>query len=228
MTDQIGSLQPDRYRTLSFDCYGTLIDWENGILGFLQPLLDSYDVHVIDEWILQFFSQREPEEEAKGGRYRDVLTRVLESFGTRLAFIPGADVLSAFADSIEYWQPFDDTVPALRRLQRKYQMAVISNIDDDLFELTRRRLGIRFDHVITAQQVGAYKPDRQMFDAALNMLEGPVLHVAQSRYHDIAPALELGLDAVWINRGGPSAAKDVEVTPSATFENLQALADALC
>jgi 2-haloacid dehalogenase len=228
MTDQSASLHPEKYRTLSFDCYGTLIDWENGILGFLQPLLDSYDVHVIDEWILQFFSEREPEEQAKGGRYREVLGRVLESFGTRLAFSPGADAMNSFADSIEYWQPFDDAVDALQRLQKKYRLAVISNVDDDLFGLTQRTLGIRFDHIVTAEQVGTYKPARDMFDAALRALDGPVLHVAQSRYHDVQPAMALGLDAVWINRSGPSAAKDVDVTPTATFTDLRALADALC
>lgn len=228
MTDQETLLHPENYRTLSFDCYGTLIDWENGILGFLQPLLDSYDVHVIDEWILEFFSEREPEEQAKGGRYRDVLARVLSSFGTRLAFTPGADALDSFADSIEYWQPFDGTVDALQRLMKKYDLAVISNVDDDLFELSRRNLGIEFDHVITAEQVGAYKPARKMFDAALQVLEGPVLHVAQSRYHDIQPATALQLDTVWIDRSGPSAARDVDATPTATFPDLRSLADALC
>ena len=228
MTDQESLLHPENYRTLSFDCYGTLIDWENGILGFLQPLLDSYDVHVIDEWILEFFSEREPEEQAKGGRYRDVLARVLSSFGTRLAFTPAADALDSFADSIEYWQPFDGTVDALQRLRKKYDLAVISNVDDDLFELSRRNLGIEFDHVITAEQVGAYKPARKMFDAALQVLEGPVLHVAQSRFHDIQPATALQLDTVWINRSGPSATRDVDATPTATFPDLRSLADALC
>ena len=228
MTDQQTSLQPEKYRTLSFDCYGTLIDWENGILGFLQPLLDSYDVHVFDEWILEFFSEREPEEQAKGGRYRDVLARVLSSFGTRLAFIPGTDALDSFASSIEYWQPYEEAVDALQRLRKKYDLAVISNVDDDLFELSRKNLGIRFDHVITAEQVGAYKPARKMFDAALQVLEGPVLHVAQSRYHDIQPATALQLDTAWINRAGPSAARDVDVTPTATYADLRSLADALC
>ena len=134
MTDRQVPLQPDKYATISFDCYGTLIDWENGILGFMQPLLESYDVHVIDDWTLEFFAECEPLEQARGGTYRSVLGRVLEQFGTRLAFTPGEREKRDFADSIEYWQPFEDTVPALRRLQTKYRLAVISNVDDDLFE----------------------------------------------------------------------------------------------
>ncbi len=227
MTDGPGSLQTDKYRTLSFDCYGTLIDWENGILGFMQPLLESHDVHVVDDWVLEFFAEHEPVEQARGGRYRDVLARVLAAFGTRLAFIPGEDEMQAFAESIEYWQPFADTVPALRRLQRKYALAVISNVDDDLFELSRKTMGIRFDYVITAEQVGAYKPAPAMFQQALRTVEGPVLHIAQSRYHDIKPARELGLDTVWINRSGPSAAKDVAVTANWTFSSLAELAEVL-
>jgi 2-haloacid dehalogenase len=228
MTDAQAPLSPDRYATISFDCYGTLIDWENGILGFMQPLLESYDVHVIDDWTLEFFAEHEPPEQARGGSYRSVLGRVLEHFGNRLAFTAGDREKKDFADSIEYWQPFEDTVPALRRLKEKYQLAVISNVDDDLFELTRRRLGIEFDHVISSEQVGAYKPAPEMFEAALDVVEGPLLHVAQSRYHDIAPALALNLDAVWIRRRGAGAARDAEVTPTWTFGNLQELADALC
>lgn len=228
MTDRQVPLRPDQYATISFDCYGTLIDWENGILGFMQPLLESYDVHVIDDWTLEFFAEHEPLEQARGGTYRAVLGRVLEQFGTRLAFTPGEREKRDFADSIEYWQPFEDTVPALRRLQTKYRLAVISNVDDDLFELTRRNLGIEFDHVVTAEQVGAYKPAPAMFEAALRVAQRPLLHVAQSRYHDVAPALALGLDAVWIQRGGPGAVRDVEVTPTWTCRNLTELADALC
>ncbi len=228
MSDPQPPLPRGKYATISFDCYGTLIDWENGIVGFMEPLLESYDVHVIDDWTLEFFAEHEPLEQARGGSYRSVLGRVLEQFGNRLAFTPGDREKAAFADSIEYWQAFEDTVPALRRLKEKYQLAVISNVDDDLFELTRNNLGIEFDHVITAEQVGVYKPDPAMFEAALGVVEGPVLHVAQSRYHDIAPALALGLDAVWIQREGPGAARDVDVTPTWTFRNLTELADALC
>jgi 2-haloacid dehalogenase len=224
-------LVPDKYKTLSFDCYGTLIDWENGILGYLQPLLESYGVHVIDDWVLAFFAECEPQIQAEGGSYRSVLGNVLQRFGTRLAFTPNEDTRNGFANSIEYWQPYPDTVPALRALARHFDLAVVSNIDNDLFSYSAQYLGVDFAHVVTAQEVGAYKPDKAMFEAALKKVEGPVLHVAQSRYHDIVPATELGLDTVWINRESSgdsnSAAKTVDAEPTWTFSTLGELVEAM-
>jgi 2-haloacid dehalogenase len=228
MTDLVA----DNYKTLTFDCYGTLIDWENGILGYLQPLLESYGVHVIDEWVLDFFAECEPEIQAEGGTYRTVLGRVLQRFGTRLAFAPNEETRNGFANSIEYWHPFPDTVPALRTLASKFELGIVSNIDNDLFAFSNEYLGVDFAHVITAQEVGAYKPDKAMFKAALKQVQGPVLHVAQSRYHDIAPATEQGFDTVWINRecdgGGNCAAKPADdVEPTWTFNTLAELAQAM-
>jgi 2-haloacid dehalogenase len=219
------------YKTITFDCYGTLIDWENGILGYLQPLLESYGAHVIDDWVLEFFAQCEPEIQAEGGTYRSVLGRVLQRLGTRLAFTPSDDTQNGFASSIEYWYPFPDTVPALRALARQFELGIVSNIDNDLFAFSAEYLGVEFAHVITAQEVGAYKPDKAMFNAALQRLSGPVLHVAQSRFHDIAPASELGLDTVWINRAsatsGQGAARSTAAEPTWTFNTLAELAQAL-
>lgn len=227
MTD----LLANSYKTLTFDCYGTLINWEDGILGYLQPLLESYGVHVIDEWVLEFFAECEPEIQAEGGTYRSVLGRVLQRFGTRLAFTPTEDTLNGFANSIEYWHPFPDTVPALRALARQFELGVVSNIDNDLFAFSALFLGVEFAHVITAQEVGAYKPDKAIFKAALQQVRGPVLHVAQSRFHDIAPANELGLDTVWINResagGGNGAARSSDAEPNWTFASLTEFAQAM-
>jgi 2-haloacid dehalogenase len=224
-------LVADNYKTITFDCYGTLIDWENGILGYLQPMLASYGVHVIDDWVLDFFAEWEPRIQSEGGTYRSILGRVLERFGTRLAFTPSEDTLNGFANSIEYWNPFPDTVPALRALARRFELGVVSNIDNDLFAFSARHLGVEFDHVVTAQEVGAYKPDKAMFEAALRKVRRPVLHVAQSRFHDIAPANELGLDTVWINRegagSGNGAARPAAVEANWTFRTLSELARAL-
>jgi 2-haloacid dehalogenase len=224
-------LVANKYKTLTFDCYGTLIDWENGILGYLQPLLESYGVHVIDDWVLDYFAACEPEIQAEGGTYRSVLGRVLQRFGTRLGFTPNDDTLNGFASSIEYWQPFPDTVPALRALARQYELAVVSNIDNDLFAYSAEYLGVEFAHVITAQEVGAYKPDKAVFKAALQQVRKPVLHVAQSRYHDIVPAAELGLDTVWINRAGAGsgngAARAADAEPTWTFNTLSEFVEAL-
>jgi len=224
-------LVADNYKTLTFDCYGTLIDWENGILDYLQPLLAGYGVHVIDQWVLEFFAECEPEIQAQGGTYRSVLGRVLDRFGKRLAFAPADDTRNAFANSIEYWQPFPDTVAALRALASRFELAVVSNIDNDLFAHSARYLGVDFAHVVTAQEVGAYKPDKAMFETVLRKVQGPVLHIAQSRFHDIAPANALGLDTVWINRasaaGGSGAARAAAAEPKWTFGTLTELAQAL-
>ena len=213
-------LEKKNYQSLSFDCYGTLIDWENGILGYLQPLFESVDVHVIDAWVLETFAEMEPLEQARGGSYRTVLARVLESFARRLAFSPAEDTLAGFANSIEYWQPFPDTVAGLRVLGRDFKLIALSNIDDELFELSARLLGNPFDALISAEQVGAYKPDPKMFEALLAQADGPVLHVAQSRYHDILPAAAAGLDTVWINRPSMGAAQPAEAEPTWTFDSL--------
>ncbi len=223
-------LSPDNYQTLSFDCYGTLIDWEDGILGYLQPLLESHDVHVVDEWVLEFFAECEPTIQRPGAAYRDVLAEVVARFGTRLAFMPNTESMADFAESIEYWLPYPDTVPALRRLAERFSLAVVSNIDNDLFGYSAKLLGVTFDAVITAQDAGVYKPDPRIFELALRQLPGPVLHVAQSTYHDIAPASALGLDTVWIERpnaSGTRAAKSADAHPTWTFPTLEEFADAL-
>ena len=110
------AIDPGHYATLTFDCYGTLIDWEGGITGYLQPLLERYDVHVIDEFVLEAFSRLEPELQAEGGAYTDVLARLLERLGERLAFAPKPEELAGFGASIAHWPAFDDTVAALETL----------------------------------------------------------------------------------------------------------------
>ncbi|MGE0622396.1 MAG: HAD-IA family hydrolase [Pseudomonadales bacterium] len=226
MATNTGTLDRKHYRTLSFDCYGTLIDWESGILGYLQPLLESVDAHVIDEWVLAFYAEVEPAVQAEGGSYRSVLSRVLERFGKRLGFTPGEDDLAGFAASIEYWQPFADTVDALKRLSGDFDLIALSNIDDDLFAMSARAMGNPFKWLISAQQVGAYKPDPRMFQALLDTAQGPVLHVAQSRFHDIVPATAAGLDTVWINRPSLGATLKADAAPTWTFSSLAEFADA--
>ena len=220
-----------RFHVLTFDCYGTLIDWEAGILGALRPLLASHGKTLGDDEVLQIYAELESEAEAGPfRRYRDVLEEVVSGLGKRLTFTPTVAELQSLPRSLRKWQPFPDTVAALRRLKSKYKLAVISNVDDDLFADTARLLQVPFSDVITAQQVGSYKPARKNFEVALTRLGVPreqVLHVAQSLFHDIAPAKELGLATVWVNRragkqgGGatrPAGAKpDLEVPDLATL-----------
>ncbi|HET8629734.1 MAG TPA: haloacid dehalogenase type II [Thermomicrobiales bacterium] len=194
----------DRFTYLTFDCYGTLIDWERGILDALRPLLDRHGATLSDDQILELFGEFEAAAEAGPYLpYRDVLAAVVDGFGARLGFTPTADERASLAASVGDWPAFPDTVDALRSLARRYRLAILSNVDDDLFAGSARRLGVDFAAVITAQQVGSYKPDRRNFRAALARLDVPpdqVLHVGQSLFHDIAPAKELGLTTVWVNR----------------------------
>lgn len=215
------------YATLTFDCYGTLIDWELGITSHLQPLLAGYDVHVIDEFLLEAFAELEPQLQAEGGPYREVLARLLQRLGERLAFQPKPEELAGFAESIARWPAFEDSVAALEVLAGHFELAVVSNIDDDLFEHSAKRLQVHFAHVVTAQQAQAYKPDPKVFDLALSRVKGPVLHVAQSRFHDIVPAAAAGLDTVWINRPSKGAAKPVEASPTWTFTSMAEFAAAV-
>ena len=214
------------YDVLTFDCYGTLIDWGAGIVGHLQPLLLERDAHVIDDFLLEFFAETEPVVQQDGVAYADVLREVLRRLGDRLAFSPSDEMLDAFAESAGDWAPFPDTVEALARLGESVDLAIVSNVDNAIFEATAAKLGAEFKHVITAEEVGAYKPDPRMFEAARRAVGGArVLHVAQSLYHDIAPASSLGLDTVWIQRGN-NAARRVSASPTWTFESLAAFADA--
>lgn len=218
------------YDALTFDCYGTLIDWGAGLVSHLQPLLLERDAHVIDDFLLDFFADVEPEIQADGVLYSDVLREVLRRLGSRLGFTPSDDVLDAFAASVVDWPAFPDTVPALERLGEHFDLVVVSNVDNALFVGTAERLGVDFKHVITAEDVGAYKPDRRMFDQARQVLgDARILHVAQSVYHDIEPATALGLPTVWIRRdrnaarpGGHGAA-----TPTWSFDSLGEFADAV-
>ena len=222
------ALDAANYDALTFDCYGTLIDWGQGLIDFLQPVLLERDAHVIDDFLLEFFAAAEPQAQVPGRRYADVLREVLRQLGQRLGFTPDAALLDAFAASPGDWQAFPDTVEALRRLAARFDLAVVSNIDNALFARTARTLGVEFKHVVTAEAVGVYKPDERMFDAALAALGTGtrVLHVAQSLFHDIAPAAAKGLDTVWIRRPS-NAAKRIAAKPTWAFDSLGEFADAM-
>jgi len=193
-----------RFTTISFDCYGTLIDWESGMLPVLRAMLGRYGHTLPDAAILQLY--REFEAEAESGpyrRYRDVLQSVMRAFAARLGFDPSFSDVRSLPESVPAWAPFPDTVAALRILKSRYKLAVISNIDDDLFAKTGKLLGVEFDAVVTAEQAGSYKPSLRNFEFALRRLAvAPerLLHVAQSIYHDVVPARSLGISTVWVNR----------------------------
>jgi 2-haloacid dehalogenase len=202
-----------RFEWVSFDCYGTLIDWESGILGYVRPLLRSKGRDAPDAQILNLYSELEPREQQSGSyrSYREVLVSVMHGLARELNCEVSAEEAGGLADSIAEWKPFPDTVGGLRQLKSRYKLAILSNIDDDLFAFTAKRLEVPFDLVITAQQVQAYKPSHRNFETLLGRIGGPpeaLLHAAESLYHDVAPARELGIATVWVNRrqGKPAAA----------------------
>jgi 2-haloacid dehalogenase len=216
---------------LSFDCYGTLIDWESGILGALRPVLTRHGVACEDNWLLGLYAVAETEAESGPYRtYREVLREVMRRLAITLAFQPSPDEIDALSVSLPDWPPFPDTVPALRALSSRYRLAIATNTDDDLFEGTRRRLGVEFDLVTTAQQVRSYKPASAHFTRTLEGLRADrnsLLHVAQSLFHDIAPAKALGIATVWVNRragrSGTGATPRAEVLPDLEVPDLASL-----
>lgn len=206
-----------RPEAITFDCYGTLIDWEAGILAALGPVAERHGVAIADRELLELYAGLEAEiEEGPYLRYREVLGRVVAGVGERLGFSPSANELDCLADSIGDWPPFPDTVAALSELAQDFRLGVISNVDDELFARTAQHLPVAFDPVVTAEQVGAYKPSHRNFEVALERLDLPrerLLHCAQSLYHDAAPARELGIACVWVDRrsgraGGATAPSD--------------------
>ncbi len=207
-----------RFEWLSFDCYGTLIDWETGLLGYLRPLLRSKGHALSDARILNLYSEFEPL--AQSGRYRcyrEVLAQVVRDFARELRVSVSAAEAAGLAESIRDWQPFEDTVAALRRLQSRYRLAVLSNIDDDLFAYTSPKLTVCFDAVVTAQQVHSYKPSFNNFEALLRRFQIPrerLLHVAASQYHDVVPAHALEIATVWVNRRQGKAAAATKLVPA--------------
>ena len=218
---------------ISFDCYGTLIDWESGILGYLRPLLQRKNRHVSDGEILDRYSEFEPRAQQTYEPYRDVLARVVRDFGARFNFEVSPEETAGLAQSIRGWRPFADTVPALQRLKTRYKLAVLSNIDDDLFAFTAPKLGVELDLVVTAQQVQSYKPSLRNFEILLQHLpvdKHRLLHAAESLYHDVVPAHTLGITTAWVNRrqGKPSAAtRLVDAQPDIEVPTVGALADLL-
>ncbi|NJR26440.1 MAG: haloacid dehalogenase type II [Richelia sp. CSU_2_1] len=200
----------NQFEVLSFDCYGTLIDWESGILPILKQLLSNREIDFSDERTLEMFAEFESELEKEHNeyiKYREVLQQVVQKIGQRFNFEPAktesGTEINCLVESLKNWQPFPDTVAALSALKQKYKLAVISNIDGDLFAGTAKHLKVEFDWVITAEQARSYKPSTRNFELALETMgiaPEKLLHVAQSLYHDIVPAASMGISTVWVNR----------------------------
>lgn len=193
-----------RLKYITFDCYGTLIDWESGIVSVLGPMLAAHGVESTPEAILHLYGEFEARaEQGPYRKYRKVLEQVVRDFGERMGFEPTAVELGSLAASLPGWRPFPEVVPALRRLAAQYQLGIISNIDNDLFAHTSKLLKVGFRTVVTAEHTRSYKPAEAHFRLALERLGArpdEMLHVAESLYHDIGPTGALGWRNVWVNR----------------------------
>ena len=215
------------FEVLTFDCYGTLIDWERGIMTALRPWLRREEVRARSDEVLEAFGRVESVREAAHptAPYPVILEGVLGD----LAVLWGARASEAdresFGQSVGDWPAFPDTVAALRHLARVYRLVVVSNVDRASFARSNRRLGVTFDAICTAEDVGAYKPDPKVFDYAIGRVadlgypSARILHVAQSLFHDHVPAIRAGLSTCWIDRragrpgSGATPSPDVELRP---------------
>ena len=217
------------FSTLTFDCYGTLIDWETGILNALRPLLERHGRSLGADELLELFGELEAAAEAGPYQpYREILATVAEGFGERLGFETSPEERAAFGASVGDWPAFPDSVAGLRALKQHYKLVILSNVDDDLFAASAKRLEVPFDAVVTAEDCGSYKPSSNNFRRLLSALGLPpeeILHVAFGFKYDIGPASTLGMHTAWINRHGEPAPD--EPRPTSTFRDLWGVADLL-
>ena len=228
------SPQLSDFDILTFDCYGTLIDWETGIARALRAALGDGAAEADDERLLELYAGHEAALEAGPYLpYRAVLAGAARGVAADLGAAPSDAAVQAFSESVGDWPAFPDSVDALARLKERFRLGVITNCDTDLFARSNRRLGVGFDWVITAEQLGGYKPNPRNFERALAQIGGDRsrhLHVAQSLFHDHVPAKTFGLRTAWIDRrhdrAGFGATPPAEARPDFTFPDMASFAAA--
>jgi len=229
------------FDALSFDCYGTLIDWEAGIATALRPWAQASGVTLSDEELLTAYAAHEAraEHDHPADLYPQILAQAMRSLGAELGAPVSDAQAAAFGRSVPDWLAFPDSPDALARLATRYQLIILSNIDRTSFAGSNARLGVTFTSILTAEDIGSYKPSPRNFEALqaevarLGIAEGRLLHVAQSLFHDHVPAKAIGLPTVWINRRhdhpgwGATPQPPAPVTPDWTFTSMAAFADAV-
>lgn len=229
------------FEALSFDCYGTLIDWEAGIAAVLSRWAEAHRLATSEEELLLAYSKHEATAEAAHPTeaYPLILARSMRDLGTEFGAAVSEDDAQRLAGSVPDWPAFGDSAEALHRLGKRFKLIILSNVDRTSFAASNRRLGVEFTSIITAQDVGSYKPSMRNFDALaaearrLGIADGALLHVAQSLFHDHVPAKQAGLPTVWINRRhanpgwGATPAPQADVTADWTFVSMRAFADAV-
>ena len=229
------------FEALSFDCYGTLIDWEAGIGAVLRDWADRRGLDMTTEELLVAYADNEAEAERSHPTdpYPSILSRAMRSLGKQLGVEVSHDDAHALAVSVPDWPAFPDSADALQRLAKHFKLIILSNIDNDGFAASNRRLGVTFDAILTAENIGSYKPSPANFDAldhhvdTMGIPRDKLLHVAQSLFHDHVPAKGRGMTTVWINRRhadpgwGATPNPEADVTPDWTFTSMAEFADAV-
>jgi 2-haloalkanoic acid dehalogenase type II len=196
------------FRVLTFDCYGTLIDWESGIYAALQPLLRAGEIKLSRDAVLEIFARHESDQEARtpGMIYSDLLAEVHRRLAAEFGVTMAEEAHLRFGASVPEWPAFADSASSLQYLKKYYQLVILSNVDRASFAGSNKRLAVEFDAVYTAQDVGSYKPNPANFQYMLEHLDargvqpGEILHTAQSLFHDHGPAKRVGLTSAWIDR----------------------------
>jgi len=229
-----------QFKALTFDCYGTLIDWESGILAELKPWVAASGRKITDDQILEAFGETESRCEAAtpSRLYPRILADTFRALGQRWEISASATQAAEFGRSVPRWPAFPDSAEALAYLMRHYKLVILSNVDRASFAESNKKLQVEFDKIVTAQDVGSYKPDLRNFRHLLAELEKmglrkeQILHTAQSLFHDVAPAKSMGLKTAWINRrkgrpgGGATKAPAGDATPDIEFPSMAAFVEA--
>jgi len=226
------------FKALTFDCYGTLIDWEAGILATLEPWAARHDVAADRAALLAAFGRHESKIQAAQPAllYPALLAQVFKAVGTDFGVAVDDEEARAFGASVKDWPAFPDSAEALAYLKQHYKLVITSNIDRASFAASNKKLGVDFDLIITAEDVGSYKPAPSHFERAIAALaergiaKDKILHTAQSLFHDHVPAKRFGLASIWINRhagtgrSGDAAKKpDVPATPDWEVPSMAAM-----
>ena len=232
------------FKALTFDCYGTMIDWETGIWDGLQPLFMANGCDLTRQDTLQAYARVESQQQADTPDmlYPPLLARVHKTLADELNLATTSELDEAFGNSLAHWPAFEDSADALRILKKHFKLVILSNVNRDGFASSNRKLGVEFDAIYTAQDVGSYKPNQQNFDYMLTHLKSDlglevsnILHTAQSLFHDHVPATKAGLAKCWIDRQNLADSEDwgataiVENRPQTDFKfnSLMQMAEAL-
>ena len=217
------------FKALTFDCYGTLIDWETGMFEALRPLIERAPRKLSRDDVLEAHARHESFQQIQTPTklYRDLLAVVYRRLSEEWGAPAGWSECVAYGRSIRNWPAFPNSAESLRYLKQHYRLFVLSNVDNESFAASNEKLGVTFDGVYTAEDIGSYKPSPRNFDYMLAKLKTvgiakqEVLHTAQSLFHDHGPANAMGLASCWIDRrhdaGGFGATMDPGETPKVDF-----------